>query len=121
MYIMTLLTGMPADVRIIDSSVEENTRASVAFAEANLACTKFGSDSDKFISIFIDDQTSRASQCLGGERERARYGAYVSAHGPSCFSMSPFEFRILRSMFNQLHSALSNGSANYHQIHTVRC
>ena len=55
MYIMTLLTGMPADVRIIDSSVEENTRASVAFAEANLACTTFGSDSDKFISIFIED------------------------------------------------------------------
>ena len=52
-HVMTLLTGMPADVRIIHSSVEENTRASVAFAEANLACTKLGSASDKPSSIFM--------------------------------------------------------------------
>ena len=60
-----VLAGMPADVRIIESSVGEKTRLLDAFAEANLASTKLGSDSVRPSNILRDMRS-----CEGAMVER---------------------------------------------------
>ncbi len=49
-----VLAGMPDDVRIIESSVGENSKLDDAFADLNLASTKLGSDSVRPNNIFLD-------------------------------------------------------------------
>lgn len=54
LVVVQVLAGMPVDVRIIESSVGENSRLDEAFAALNLAATKFGSDSVRSNNIFLD-------------------------------------------------------------------
>lgn len=49
-----VLTGRPVDVRIIESSVGENSRLDDSFAALNLASTKLGSESVRPSNIFLD-------------------------------------------------------------------
>lgn len=49
-----VLTGIPVDVRITDSSVGEKTRCEEVFAVANLASTRLGSESVRPSIIFLD-------------------------------------------------------------------
>jgi hypothetical protein len=46
-------TGMPVEVRMVQTSVGENDKLAVALAEVNLASTKLGSASDSPRSIFM--------------------------------------------------------------------
>lgn len=47
---------MPVEVRIMASSVGENSKLEVAFADANFASTKLGSASDRPRRIFIKQE-----------------------------------------------------------------
>jgi hypothetical protein len=49
-----IATGMPAEVRIMATSVGENSKFEVAFADANLAATRLGSGVDKPRSILVE-------------------------------------------------------------------
>jgi hypothetical protein len=63
-------TGMPAEVRIMASSVGENSKLEVAFAEANFASTKIGRDSDRPRRIF---HKAGRRNGQGGEVQQASY------------------------------------------------
>lgn len=48
-----VLAGMPVEVRMMVSSVGEKSRLDDAFADLNLASTKFGSESLRPSNIFF--------------------------------------------------------------------
>jgi hypothetical protein len=51
-------TGMPVEVRMIASSVGENSRLEDALAAVNLASTRLGSVSERLSSILMGDRKS---------------------------------------------------------------
>jgi hypothetical protein len=59
-YVVGMHTGMPVEVRMVQTSVGENDKLAVALAEINLASTKLGSASDSPRIIFMGQEM----QCM---------------------------------------------------------
>jgi hypothetical protein len=95
-------TGMPVEVRMVATSVGENSKLEAAFAEVNLASTRLGSTSDRPRSILMGRASTSAtvveegkSSCplrkdtAGAHRCRSRQTSAFTAPSLSSFKGSP--------------------------------